>query len=153
MDAQTQSWDADAADRAVAVLKAVADPSRYRLLWALSHEELPVSRLAELLGAHVAATSQHLAKLRAAGLVASRRDGTRIYYRAAGRVRVLLEEASLVAGAIGESQGVWWRPPTRPQCSPRRGLCGRRAPAGWRPSGKRVQRASSARRYSRGPAS
>ncbi|WP_327725173.1 metalloregulator ArsR/SmtB family transcription factor [Streptomyces europaeiscabiei] len=105
MDAQTQSWDADAADRAVAVLKAVADPSRYRLLWALSHEELPVSRLAELLGAHVAATSQHLAKLRAAGLVASRRDGTRIYYRAAGRVRVLLEEASLVAGAIGESQG------------------------------------------------
>ncbi|MDO0930343.1 metalloregulator ArsR/SmtB family transcription factor [Streptomyces sp. DG2A-72] len=103
MDVQTQSWDADAADRAVAVLKAVADPSRYRLLWALSREELPVSRLAELLGAHVAATSQHLAKLRAAGLVTSRRDGTRIYYRAAGRVRGLLEEASLVAGGIGET--------------------------------------------------
>ncbi|QIB47229.1 ArsR/SmtB family transcription factor [Streptomyces aureoverticillatus] len=96
MDAQGQSWDAEAADRAVAVLKAVADPSRYRLLWALSRQELPVSALAELLGAHVAATSQHLAKLRAAGLVVSRREGTRIYYRAAD-VRGLLDEAALVA--------------------------------------------------------
>ncbi|EPH42027.1 metalloregulator ArsR/SmtB family transcription factor [Streptomyces aurantiacus] len=100
MDAQGQAWDAAAADRAVAVLKAVADPSRYRLLWALSRQELPVSALAELLGAHVAATSQHLAKLRAAGLVVSRREGTRIYYRAA-EVRGLLDEAALVAGAAG----------------------------------------------------
>ncbi|WP_172384287.1 metalloregulator ArsR/SmtB family transcription factor [Streptomyces sp. MNP-20] len=96
MDAQGQSWDAAAADRAVAVLKAVADPSRYRLLWALSQQELPVSALAELIGAHVAATSQHLAKLRAAGLVVPRREGTRIYYRAAD-VRGLLEEAAVVA--------------------------------------------------------
>ncbi|MFJ6631057.1 ArsR/SmtB family transcription factor [Streptomyces sp. NPDC091376] len=98
MSVQGESWDADAADRAVTVLKAVADPSRYRLLWALSRQELPVSGLAAMLGAHVAATSQHLAKLRAAGLVASRREGTRIYYRAVEGVRGLLEEASLVAG-------------------------------------------------------
>ncbi|MFG2145343.1 ArsR/SmtB family transcription factor [Streptomyces sp. NPDC048696] len=98
MGAQVEGWDTESADRAVAVLKAVADPSRYRLLWALSGAELPVSALAELLGAHVAATSQHLARLRAAGLVTSRREGTRIYYRAAGPgVRSLLEEASLVA--------------------------------------------------------
>lgn len=96
-----ESWDAERADRAVAVLKAVADPSRYRLLWALSGAELPVSALAETIGAHVAATSQHLAKLRAAGLVTSRRDGTRIFYRAAGPgVRSLLEEASVVALAV-----------------------------------------------------
>ncbi|MEJ8658461.1 metalloregulator ArsR/SmtB family transcription factor [Streptomyces sp. MS1.AVA.4] len=98
MSVQGESWDAGAADRTVTVLKAVADPSRYRLLWALSRQELPVSGLAEMLGAHVAATSQHLAKLRAAGLVASRREGTRIYYRAVEGVRGLLEEASLVAG-------------------------------------------------------
>ncbi|MFJ5104421.1 ArsR/SmtB family transcription factor [Streptomyces sp. NPDC088554] len=102
MGTQVTSWDAAGADRAVAVLKAVADPSRYRLLWALSGQELPVSALAELLGAHVAATSQHLAKLRAAGLVDSRREGTRIHYRAAARVRGLLEEASLVANAAEE---------------------------------------------------
>ncbi|MEV5878272.1 metalloregulator ArsR/SmtB family transcription factor [Streptomyces sp. NPDC052101] len=96
MEAQVASWDEEQAERSVAVLKAVADPSRYRLLWALSERELPVSRLAELIDAHVAATSQHLAKLRAAGLVISRREGTRIFYRAAGpRVRALLESAVL----------------------------------------------------------
>ncbi|NEC88031.1 metalloregulator ArsR/SmtB family transcription factor [Streptomyces sp. SID12501] len=100
MEAQVASWDEERAERSVAVLKAVADPSRYRLLWALSERELPVSRLAELIGAHVAATSQHLAKLRAAGLVTSRREGTRIYYRAAGRqVRGLLESAVLAGDA------------------------------------------------------
>ncbi|MFI8460715.1 ArsR/SmtB family transcription factor [Kitasatospora sp. NPDC085464] len=94
--AEQEAWDAEAAERAVAVLKAVADPSRYRLLWALSRRELPVSELAELLGAHVAATSQHLAKLRAAGLVVARREGTRIFYRAT-EVRGLLTEAALIA--------------------------------------------------------
>lgn len=102
MEAQVASWDEERAERSVAVLKAVADPSRYRLLWALSERELPVSRLAELIGAHVAATSQHLARLRAAGLVTSRREGTRIYYRAAGRqVRALLESAVLAGDTAG----------------------------------------------------
>ncbi|MEU7381736.1 MULTISPECIES: metalloregulator ArsR/SmtB family transcription factor [unclassified Streptomyces] len=101
MDTQAQGWDAEAADRAVAVLKAVADPSRYRLLWALSHGEQPVSELARMLGAHVAATSQHLARLRSAGLVTTRREGTRIYYQAAG-VRPLLEAAHL---AVTEGGG------------------------------------------------
>jgi DNA-binding transcriptional ArsR family regulator len=106
MEAQVASWDEERAGRSVAVLKAVADPSRYRLLWALSERELPVSRLAELIEAHVAATSQHLAKLRSAGLVTSRREGTRIFYRATGpQVRALLESAVLVtdeAAAAGE---------------------------------------------------
>lgn len=104
MDAQEQAWDEEAAERAVAVLKAVADPSRYRLLWALNGGELPVSELARILGAHVAATSQHLAKLRAAGLVTTRREGTRIYYRAAS-VRGLLEEVQLVASAGDDASG------------------------------------------------
>ncbi|WP_189954040.1 ArsR/SmtB family transcription factor [Streptomyces alanosinicus] len=101
MEAQVASWDEERAERSVAVLKAVADPSRYRLLWALSERELPVSRLAELIEAHVAATSQHLSKLRAAGLVTSRREGTRIFYRAAGpQVRALLESAVLATDAV-----------------------------------------------------
>ncbi|NNN31423.1 winged helix-turn-helix transcriptional regulator [Streptomyces sp. S3(2020)] len=105
MGAQEQAWDEEAAERAVAVLKAVADASRYRLLWALSSgRELPVSELAGMLGAHVAATSQHLAKLRAAGLVTTRREGTRIYYRAAN-VRGLLEEAQLAAGPGDDGAG------------------------------------------------
>jgi len=104
MDAQEWAWDEEAAERAVAVLKAVADPSRYRLLWMLSGRELPVSELARILGAHVAATSQHLAKLRTAGLVTTRREGTRIYYRAAN-VRGLLGEVQLVADADEDASG------------------------------------------------
>ncbi|MFE2727320.1 ArsR/SmtB family transcription factor [Kitasatospora sp. NPDC059327] len=104
MSTQGEAWDAEAAERAVAVLKAVADPSRYRLLWALSRRELPVSELAQLLGAHVAATSQHLARLRSAGLVVSRREGTRIFYRAAD-VSGLLTEAALVAEKTPERGG------------------------------------------------
>ncbi|MCQ4044693.1 ArsR/SmtB family transcription factor [Streptantibioticus rubrisoli] len=91
-------------EAAVAVLKALADPTRFRLLWALSQQELPVGKLAELVGAHVAAVSQHLAKLRAAGLVTSRRDGTRVFYRVSGEhVRGLLEEVVVAAGASGRS--------------------------------------------------
>ncbi|MFJ8311650.1 MULTISPECIES: ArsR/SmtB family transcription factor [unclassified Streptomyces] len=97
---QVTSPDSVAVGQAVAVLKAVADPTRYRLLWALSRQELPVSTLAELLGTHVAATSQHLARLRAVGLVSPRREGTRIYYRTGpADARHLLEGALLVARA------------------------------------------------------
>ncbi|AZQ69981.1 metalloregulator ArsR/SmtB family transcription factor [Streptomyces abikoensis] len=87
-------------EQAVAVLKAVADPTRFHVLWALAQREHSVGQLAELAGAHVAAVSQHLARLRSAGLVVSRREGTRIFYRAAGdHVRTLLEGAVLVARA------------------------------------------------------
>ncbi len=82
--------------RMVMVLKAVADPTRLRLLRALSQGERSVGQLAELVGSPWAAVSQHLARLRAVGLVASRRDGTRMFYRTAdGHVPALLEEAAL----------------------------------------------------------
>jgi ArsR family transcriptional regulator, lead/cadmium/zinc/bismuth-responsive transcriptional repressor len=82
----------------LALLKALADPTRLRLVWALSGQELPVSQLAELAGAQVAAVSQHLARLREAGVVASRRDGTRIFYRlATPQVARLLDEVVLTA--------------------------------------------------------
>ncbi|WP_344021886.1 metalloregulator ArsR/SmtB family transcription factor [Streptomyces luteireticuli] len=93
-------------EEAVAVLKAVADPTRFQVLWALAQREHSVGQLAEMVEAHVAAVSQHLARLRTAGLVVSRREGTRIYYRAAGaHVRTLLEGAVLAARAEPEEPG------------------------------------------------
>ena len=47
----------------------------------------------ELVGAAPTAVSQHLAKLRLAGLVEGRREGTFIYYTAGESVRALLTEA------------------------------------------------------------
>jgi len=58
----------------------LADPTRIRLLSALSQGEQSVTCLAEIIGAQTAAVSQHLAKLRLAGIVKQRREGNFIFY-------------------------------------------------------------------------
>lgn len=65
---------------AVETLKLLADPTRLRIVWALLHGEHSVGRLADHVGSPPAAVSQHLAKLRLARLVRTRRDGNRVYY-------------------------------------------------------------------------
>ncbi|WP_433223310.1 ArsR/SmtB family transcription factor [Dactylosporangium sp. CS-047395] len=72
----------------------LADPTRIKILWALLQGESSVACLAELVGAAPTAVSQHLAKLRLAGLVKGRREGTFVHYSAADtHVRALLAEA------------------------------------------------------------
>jgi DNA-binding transcriptional ArsR family regulator len=72
----------------------LADPTRIKLLWALLQGESSVTCLAELVGANPTTVSQHLAKLRLAGLVQARRQGTFVYYTAADEhVRALLAES------------------------------------------------------------
>lgn len=72
----------------------LADPTRIKILWALLQGESSVACLAELVGAAPTAVSQHLAKLRLAGLVRGRREGTFVHYSAADtHVRALLAEA------------------------------------------------------------
>jgi ArsR family transcriptional regulator, lead/cadmium/zinc/bismuth-responsive transcriptional repressor len=86
---------------ALDVLRALAEPTRLRLVWALSAREHSVGELSELVGAHVAAVSQHLARLREAGVVASRRDGTRIFYRTATpHLTDLLDQLVVVCGHV-----------------------------------------------------
>jgi DNA-binding transcriptional ArsR family regulator len=56
-------------------------PTRLHLVWLLSRgREYDVGALADEIGANVAAVSQHLGKLRLAGLVAGRRSGRHQYY-------------------------------------------------------------------------
>jgi DNA-binding transcriptional ArsR family regulator len=62
-------------------LRMFADPTRLRLLWLLSGDELDVSTLADRLGVARPAVSQHLAKLRLVGLITQRRDGRRVLSR------------------------------------------------------------------------
>ncbi|WP_424534516.1 ArsR/SmtB family transcription factor [Sphaerisporangium viridialbum] len=71
----------------------LSDPTRIKILWALLQGESNVACLAELADAAPTAVSQHLAKLRLAGLVKGRREGTFVYYSAADEhVRRLLTQ-------------------------------------------------------------
>ncbi|HSO15449.1 MAG TPA: metalloregulator ArsR/SmtB family transcription factor [Arthrobacter sp.] len=66
---------------AVEVFSLLADATRVRLILALGDGELPVNALAEKVGKPAAAVSQHLAKMRLGGMVATRQEGTKVYYR------------------------------------------------------------------------
>lgn len=61
-------------------LKAMANETRLKILCILKDGEYSVNQIVELSGQSQSAVSQHLAKLRSAGLVKSRRDAQTIYY-------------------------------------------------------------------------
>jgi DNA-binding transcriptional ArsR family regulator len=71
----------DQVDLVVEVFRMLADATRVQVLWALVDREMSVSALAEHVGKPAPSVSQHLAKLRMARLVHTRRDGTTIFYR------------------------------------------------------------------------
>jgi DNA-binding transcriptional ArsR family regulator len=64
----------------VEIFRMLADPTRIRVLWALTGGELSVTELAEQVDKPAPSVSQHLAKLRMARLVRTRREGTTIFY-------------------------------------------------------------------------
>lgn len=81
-------------EEASTLLKAVADPTRVRMLSALATEELCVHDLALVVGVSESATSHQLRLLRAHRLVASRKVGRTVYYRLADQhVTRLIENA------------------------------------------------------------
>jgi DNA-binding transcriptional ArsR family regulator len=82
MDADSRALDlpAEQVDLAVEVFRMLADQTRVRLLWALIDTEQSVNELAAQLDKPPASVSQHLAKLRMARLVRTRRDGTHVFY-------------------------------------------------------------------------
>jgi DNA-binding transcriptional ArsR family regulator len=86
----------DKAADAAKLLKLLANENRLVVLCRLVAErEMTVGDMAEAVGLSQSALSQHLAKMRDDGLVATRRDGQTIYYRLAdknvGRVLTLLK--------------------------------------------------------------
>lgn len=82
------------ADRAAETFKLLTDPTRIKILWVLQQGERSVNDLAEHVGAGPTVVSQHLAKLRLAGIVTARREATYAYYSTTSQhVHDLLAEA------------------------------------------------------------
>lgn len=62
-------------------LKAMAHPLRWKILCSLGERELSVGEIVERTGTSQSNISQHLAILRDKGILASRKDANRVYYR------------------------------------------------------------------------
>lgn len=92
-DSQEQS-DGDRYAVAAQVLGLLADRTRLTLLEHLAAGEADVSTLTEACAVARPSVSQHLARLRLAGLVTTRKDGRRVIYALPhGHIRRLVDEA------------------------------------------------------------
>ena len=74
----------DRFEASLEALRAVAEPTRLRLIWLLSHEELSVMELVDILGQSQPRISRHLKLLSEAGLTERFPEGAFVYYRLAG---------------------------------------------------------------------
>jgi rhodanese-related sulfurtransferase len=81
-------------ERLAQIGTALSNPVRLEVLELLAQGEQTVQALADLSGASVANTSQHLQKLKAAGLIIGRKQGQQVYYRLAG------DEVAALLGAV-----------------------------------------------------
>ena len=97
-----RSLGEDQAALIVEVFRMLADATRIQALWALVDGELSVNELAEHVGKPAPSVSQHLAKLRMARLVRTRRSGTTIFYSLENEhVRQLVRDAVFNAEHAG----------------------------------------------------
>jgi len=72
--------DADI-ERASRSLKAMSHPLRLKILCTLGEEEVSVQDIVDHVGTSQSNISQHLAILRDKGILASRKDANRVFYR------------------------------------------------------------------------
>lgn len=75
------------------IAKAISSANRLEILEFLAQCEYSVEDLAKVMGLTIANTSHHLQPLRHAGLVETRKEGTRVYYRIKGSEVIALLDA------------------------------------------------------------
>ena len=91
----------------MAVLKALADENRVRILMALGPKELCVCQVVELLGLAPSTVSKHMTILKQARLVDSRKEGRWMFYRhAEGDVPIEAEAMTALVSRLlaGDAQ-------------------------------------------------
>lgn len=87
------------AGRTAAIFKQLGEPTRLRILLALSHHEMCVCDISALLSMTQSAISHQLKSLRLSNLVVSRKEGKIVYYALADdHVAALLRQGMLHAG-------------------------------------------------------
>jgi len=93
----------------IQIFKLLADETRLKILLSLAREgELHVSALCERLGQSQPAVSHHLAMLRAAGLLDSRRDGKHNFYGVQqGRFREIVGQLLGGLNVDGDDLAKW----------------------------------------------
>jgi ArsR family transcriptional regulator, virulence genes transcriptional regulator len=85
------------------VCMTLANPKRLQILHMLKGGEMPAGTMARLMGIAKANLSQHLSLLRRHGLVRTRREGTRVFYRVAHPK--IIEACSIMRGVLLETLG------------------------------------------------
>lgn len=89
-----------------ALLSALADPARWRLVGLLAERPRPVGVLARLAGARQPQTTKHLQALERAGVVTSQRSGTRrIYALDSAPLRELADALNRLADTAEQAGG------------------------------------------------
>jgi len=68
-------------ERAAQSMKAMAHPLRLKILCTLGGQEVSVQEIVELVGTSQSNISQHLAILRDKGILSSRKDANRVFYK------------------------------------------------------------------------
>jgi DNA-binding transcriptional ArsR family regulator len=67
--------------QAAQAIKAIAHPLRLKILCVLGDQEISVQEIVDQVGTTQSNISQHLAILRDKGVLATRKDANRVYYR------------------------------------------------------------------------
>ena len=91
----------------------LADPARLALLDALRYGELMAGDAAIATGLSASNTSKHLACLRGCGLVESRQEWRRVYYRLADGVAPMLDANDAFIAGVAERIAACQRPEMR----------------------------------------
>ncbi|MET8772541.1 metalloregulator ArsR/SmtB family transcription factor [Streptomyces sp. NPDC004658] len=100
-----QDPSAEVLAEAAAAFGLLAAPARLHIVWALTQGESDVTGLAERVGGALPAVSQHLTKLKLAGLVRSRREGRRqVYFVDTAGQAAVVDVVRLLVGRLAERE-------------------------------------------------
>lgn len=75
-------------DAVASYFSVMSEPTRLRIMHAICEQEKPVSKIVKELGATQTNISRHLNLMHRSGVLARRKDGNQVYYRAADAAMV-----------------------------------------------------------------